>query len=796
MLRHLNIRVLVSRVLLVSLFSVLVGCSVENKKVGDQSIAIDHGLLSTLPNQPISYTDIIKPILESRCIACHGCYDAPCQLKLTSMEGIERGGSKDVVYNGTRIFGAPTTRLFLDAETNQQWRDKGFHTVLNETDNKTPTENLQQSTLFRILQLKQQFPQARTGKLSTNFSLGLNREQVCSKPSEFSDFSADHPTWGMPYAMPNLTDEEYTYLVHWIAQGSPASDIPKPSSNGLAQVKQWEAFLNQPSNKAQLMSRYLYEHLYHAHIHFLGAPEREFFQLVRSKTPAGQPIEVIATTRPFDDPGVSKVYYRLRPYHSSIVAKSHLVYQFSPNKLTRYKDLFMNNEYQVTELPSYDLAIASNPFKVFEQLPANARYRFLLDDAQFYIEGFIKGPVCRGQVALNVIEEQFWVFFFNPDLNIRSSEADFLSKYSNELDLPAAQGDTLNIISTWTTYKEKLEEYTQAKQRLFVNDSTKVSLQESMVSIWDGNGTNPNAALTIFRHFDSASVNQGLSGSYPETAWVIDYPLLERIHYLLVAGFNVYGNVGHQLNTRLYMDFLRMEGEDNYLAYLPAKQRKEIRSSWYQGIREDLENKLKLDSRWLDKEIVIGYQTADVQQELYQALQSHLGPMAGRQDNINRCDTVPCLTLDTTEHALTRIAKMKGPLLQVFPDVTFLRIKGKESRAYTLIRNKSYKNVSSMLADPKQNSEDLENDTLTVMPGLYGAYPNFFFEVDEAKVEEFVSSYTSIRTYLDYELFVHQYGVRRTNPNFWKTVDWFQAYNIKQNPIRAGIFDLNRYENR
>ncbi len=55
---------------------------------------------------------------------------------------------------------------------------------------------------------------------------------------------------------------------------------------------------------------------------------------------------------------------------------------------------------------------------------------------------------------------------------------------------------------------------------------------------------NQNAALTVFRHFDSATVVKGLVGDEPKTAWVIDYPLLERIHYLLVAGYDVYGNVG------------------------------------------------------------------------------------------------------------------------------------------------------------------------------------------------------------------------------------------------------------
>jgi hypothetical protein len=68
-------------------------------------------------------------------------------------------------------------------------------------------------------------------------------------------------------------------------------------------------------------------------------------------------------------------------------------------------------------------------------------------------------------------------------------------------------------------------------------------------------------------------------GTNPKTTWVLGYPLFERIHYLLVAGFDVYGNVGHQLATRAYMDFLRMESEFAFLALLPAQARKTERSS-------------------------------------------------------------------------------------------------------------------------------------------------------------------------------------------------------------------------
>ncbi len=43
---------------------------------------------------PISFTKQIKPIFDNKCILCHACYDAPCQLNLTSAEGTQRGSSK------------------------------------------------------------------------------------------------------------------------------------------------------------------------------------------------------------------------------------------------------------------------------------------------------------------------------------------------------------------------------------------------------------------------------------------------------------------------------------------------------------------------------------------------------------------------------------------------------------------------------------------------------------------------------------------------------------------------------
>jgi hypothetical protein len=802
----------VQQIILFTVFLVititLTACTLKQVDITQEQATVDYNLLLTLPDEPVSWHKKVKPVLEHRCIVCHGCYDAPCQLKLSSYEGIQRGASKVKVYDGARIKGIEPTRLMIDAKTTEEWRGKGFHAVLNESQ-ANHQQNLDQSVLYQLLRLKQLHPQARVGMLSDEFDLALDREQVCPERDEFQDYATKHPLWGMPYAMPNLSDKEYSTLVQWLAQGSPVPPAPVPTQQALTQIEQWEQFFNASSNKEKLVSRYLYEHLFQSHIHFADAPAREFYRLVRSTTPPGQTIEEIPTVRPYDDPGATPFYYRMLPYHASIVAKDHVVYELSPQKMTRYRQLFLDPDYVVEKLPSYESHIASNPFKVYEAIPPDSRYRFLLDDARFFIEGFVKGPVCRGQIALNVIEDQFWVFFFNPDHNLVTADAGFLNNMSSDLEMPSERGNTLKLFAAWTEYWGKLNVYMNAKQDYF-QKMPQQDLNKALDFIWDGDGSNPNAALTVFRHFDSASVSFGLAGDYPETAWVIDYPLLERIHYLLVAGFNVYGNVGHQLNTRLYMDFLRMEGEDYFLAFLPVSKRKTIRDSWYVGIRTDLEKYLHAPSKWLETEVVTGYQSDDPQTELYRHIERRLGPMAGPMDFLNRCQSLPCQFPATgsaelqADMAMAQVADIKGRILEVFPDLAFVRIrtgeKTKQDLAYTLIHNKAYKNISSMFASENHRElndrRDLEHDTLSVVKGLQGSYPNFFFNIELSQVDEFAERYAAIKNRKDYERFVGLFGVRRTRSDFWETADWFQDYYAAQQPVLSGLFDLNRYRNR
>lgn len=794
--------------ILIFLVVLLLGACTSKPSVTEEQAAVDYDLLLTLPKESISYNKSVKPILNKRCVVCHGCYDAPCQLKLSSIEGIQRGANEVKVYNAGRLRAAEPSRLGIDAKNAAEWRVKGFHTVLNEGKSTDPVSNLEDSVLYQMLRLKQLHPQPRAGMLSDDVDVSMSREQVCTKVDTFAEFASKHPHWGMPYAMPNLTNKEYGTLVQWIAQGSPGSEMTKPSATAKLQIQRWESFLNDASLKQKLVSRYLYEHLLQAHIHFQNTPNREFYRLVRSYTQPGKPVDEIPSVRPYDDPG-PEFYYRLKRYQASVVVKDHNVYEWSDRKMQRYHELFIKPQYVVSELPGYETEIAANPFKVYEAIPPVSRYRFLLDDAKFFIEGFIKGPVCRGQIALNVIEDQFWVFFNQPNPETVTLQPEFLAASMDYLDLPAEKGDdSLKILTTWREYLKRQKEYLATKdvflKERFSNKDTTLNINEAKKYIWDGDGKNPNAALTVFRHFDSASVSFGLVGNYPDTAWVIDYPLLERIHYLLVAGFNVYGNATHQLTTRIYMDFLRMEAENHYLLFMPVEQREQIRDAWYVGMQKKVEKEFKESQQvMMSVNTVTGYKTKDPQREFYRILENYLGRVAGSTDMINRCEGKKCLKNERGEEAkvdrmMRRIAQLRGESLIVLPDVSFIRVRNRvdtdKDLAYTVILNKAYTNITSMFES--EDNRDRSQDTLTVMKDLAGSYPNFFFEIDANDIEAFVTRFESISNRKEYEEFVGLYGVRRTNTEFWKISDWFHEWSFKHEPLRAGIFDLNRYRNR
>ena len=170
----------------------------------------------------------------------------------------------------------------------------------------------QVDVMARILRQKRTHPLPSTKRLPESFDLSLNRDQQCASIEEFDAFEERYPLWGMPYALPGLAEEEHGVLMEWLALGAPYYP-PPPAPAFDARIERWERFLNGSSNKERLMSRYIYEHLFLGNIYFDDATEPRYFRLVRSRTAPGLPIERISTRRPYDDPGIDRVFYRLQP---------------------------------------------------------------------------------------------------------------------------------------------------------------------------------------------------------------------------------------------------------------------------------------------------------------------------------------------------------------------------------------------------------------------------------------------------------------------------------------------------
>ena len=731
----------------------------------------------------------VKPIIDNRCVVCHACYDAPCQLKMSSVEGIDRGASKALVYQGERLTATQPTRLFEDAQSTQEWREMGFFPVLNERD-QTLSANLDAGLISRMLTQKARHPLPETTQLE-GFDFSVNRQQVCPTIEEYDAYEQENPLWGMPFGMPNIDNDEYSTLVAWLGNGA-MMNAPLPlSKDEQTMVDKYEELLNTSSLKNQLTARYIYEHLFLANLYFSeieGKPR--FFKIVRSSTPPGTPVKRIVTRRPYDNPDLVRVYYRLIPNQGTIVDKTHMPFKLNDAKLELWYEWFIEPNYTVNTLPSYDISVAANPMTAFEALPVKARFNFMLDNAQNTIMAYIKGPVCRGQLALNVINDRFWVFFIDPDTSDIPEVVDFYKEQADNLKLPSEKESNTVPITNWVKYSNQQARYLEGKSN-FMNQWFTGGKYLTTDLLWKGNGNNPNAALTVFRHFDSASVVQGLVGHPPKTAWVLDYALLERIHYLLVAGFDVYGNFGHQLITRMFMDFLRMEGESNFLALLPNTMRHKEFSSWYQDQSPQFSTFLQRNVAPFSQPTQVLYLTQNYKAELFSKIKAELAPILS-----DRYQIVNTGLSSKNEALLRTVDEIKGEGLKSVPQITMLMIetnKG-DNQLFTLLHNNAHVNISSLFSE--ENNRDYANDSFTLVRGVIGSYPAAYFSIKENQVEKFVTQLRSIEDEDDYIKLLDNYAVRRSSPEFWRFSDQVHEFYQRTQPVEFGLLDYNRFENR
>jgi hypothetical protein len=232
------------------------------------------------------------------------------------------------------------------------------------------------------------------------------------------------------------------------------------------------------------------------------------------------------------------------------------------------------------------------------------------------------------------------------------------------------------------------------------------------------------------------------------------------------------------------MDFLRMEGEQAFLLFLPEEERVKVRNYWYRGARDHVRDYLVSGrTTGYERPTAITYASDDPRAELMEMLRDHI-PAA--KNGRYRVD-------DGHLEALMTAADSSFSFL---PEVAFLQVLGSrgDHAYYTLIHNQGFTNNAQLFREEDRRLP--EEDTLTVARGFVGAYPNMFFQVGERELQRFVAAVRALASDEDYTALVERYGVRRTAPWFWKLSDDINAHYRATRPVEAGLFDLNRYENR
>ncbi len=384
------------------------------------------------------YLNQVQPILSARCVACHGCYEAPCSLNMESYEGVRRGFHATPLFAPKRFGIAKPTRP-IDGKSLAQWREQGFFPVLPSLGDvpEGEKENPKDSIFYRLVDqsarnnapgfdikalkpLQEKADSATPQCLATQDQFNgffSRKENNLFGVKTIDDVLTAHPLSGMPFALPKLDEAKEKVILGWAEAGAkgPATaamaELETPRNPSA--IAAWEAFLNGNSAKEQQTGRYLYEHTFTAHAHFDESPG-EFYELVRAKNLSGR-IEQIVTELPYDAPGVDRVYYRFKKITRAIPQKNHLVWKLNDQRLAHLKNQFLNApEWKDAKVPfpSYG---SPNPFRNFAAIPARVRSRFMMENAKIIVAGMTQGAVCVGSTATYAIADHFWSWFLLPE---------------------------------------------------------------------------------------------------------------------------------------------------------------------------------------------------------------------------------------------------------------------------------------------------------------------------------------------------------------------------------------------
>jgi hypothetical protein len=723
------------------------------------------------------YLDKVQPILGKRCVTCHGCTTSPCQLKLTSYEGVMRGANAHNIFENT-VFAASTgpTRL-KDGVTIEDWRAKGFYSVV---------DGGKDSVMFKMLAHGSE--DNREG-FNVKNAFGLYKEKAELLKFECLDSRANLDArlakqgTGMPFGLPSLPPDEYATLTEWLEQGAPGPSAEAKKILAAARdegaVAAWEDFFNKTSPKARLSARFIFEHLFHGKLHIDDASRSrgDFFDLVRSKTKTG-PVEEIVTDTPNADPG-APFFYRLKKHTQIITAKDNTVFHLTDQLKARWQELFLDSAWDPGTVPGYG---SLNPFEYFEKIPGKIRYQFMLENSHHLIDAMVKGDVCNGSSATYAIRDRFFTLFLKPESD--PSAIDPKLGQESFFHLDPTSGSIFRDVDFENLFEAELKKLRPD------------GLSEK--DLWDGGKKDKNAWITVFRHGNNASAHQGPMGQFPETMWVLDFGNFERLYYDLVVLYRPWGAITHKLSSWRQMSHVRSHGEDLFLLFLPEEHRDRIRKEFTPGWGRFTEVTMAGSGY---PSAVRDLDPARVTQDFVSRVRGYLGAeIAGTTPlDPDPMSTPPAANTSNlrsrkdVEAALYELTLDRGKISDDLPDVTWVTVNaGDESYDYTLLANRIFWSNSRVVGDALPGlSRRPELDSISVVRGHIGAFPQLFLRVPFEDVGRAVRAGRGSRE--DRVAVRTKYEIRRNTAAFWSFLDGVHTRQLAANPLEAGIVDTSRY---
>ena len=481
--------------------------------------------------------------------------------------------------------------------------------------------------------------------------------------------------------------------------------------------------------------------------------------------------------------------------------------------MQRWKDHFFGLPWGPgkIKIPKYHHLKGSNPFIVFKQVPAEARYRFMIENAVYIWQTILRGSSCRASKAINVIPDRFIHTFLDPKSDLSVTDPDFLPAMAKDLKLPALSEGSM-FHRGYGYYKRAQKRYTKKREKWY---RKKYPNGFAIKDIWDGNGKNKNAIVSVIRSNEGGEAYPGIVGGIPRKTGILDYPIFERLYYNLTVNWDVWGSTYAIVKTRLYTDNIRVEGEDAYLSVMPKKIRNKMRKSWYQGFTARLKQIVRnpfREKKWGNS---INYQSNDPHTEFWKKVvrERMHGIYKWNSDPLNNLNlqiNAPKFATEMTSkrevnRALKKLSYRRGTFASSLPEISFLRVKRKNKKdfVYTIFRDTWHDNVSHIFFESKAMKH--WKDTVHFSEGITNPYPNFFFEVDIKDFPNFVRDLHQIKkngkskaffwvnNHPTFRKFVDNYGIRKGDPRLWDSLDWFTKRLFRDDPVGAGQIDLLRY---